>query len=905
MSSKDESSKDSVKSDIEIVKEHLSRFGHVYPLVVILVFTLVTRIQGYKSIKKDGSWLFVGNDGWYHFRATMFNTENYPFQIGFDAKSGYPVGSEPGTFGTFYNLVHSTISMILGLGDPDPEIVRTVLVFSSPVLSVLTVIATYYLAKYITESKGAGVFSALVLALIPGTFYSRGVVGFAQHHIMETLLLVLSVYFVMRAIQKAEEDYIIGEVIRNGEFEEYKDWLKLVGLATLFIFLYYETWPPAIMLFGLIGISGVLYALIGFSNNRTQPGLLTFVLLSVATTVMVLINIPNEGFGIAKPSLLHLGITVATSTFLLICWIGLRYSNKNNISFRKYGGSIIGFGLVSVISAFILQPSLVDSLSGQVLRLLGFPFGIGDGSGGVQTIAEERSSSLLELTFQQYGLTLPLAIFGLVILTLAIGRARSENKNFGMNLFFVIVATFLLIISIRTIRFNYYLAPFVAILAAVAIVELAEFVDIPNTLSGVKGYHIVGAFLVVFMVIPVLLVPVQGGGVVYDQAVGEGSTVSYQDWSEPLEWMSENTPEDGVSQYESINRPYDYPEESYGVMSWWDYGHWITVTGERTPIANPFQQNARNAAEFMLAQSPEEAEKVMSDIKEGSEAKYIMIDWQMASPFSKFSAMEAWHPDLEQGDSYTPYYATPPGESAQIQFFQRNQNYYESMLGRLYVGHGSAMEASRNTIDYDALQSVRTIQPATSPITTHSSLEEAVNYTDSQSQVSRGGLSNPPERVDALENYRLIKVSSSGSISKRPISYELRSIRGSSNTSILNFVNDVPSSVKLFERVEGAEIEGSGAEPNSTMNLEVDVRVPSLGSQFTYTQRVTTDSDGEFKAVVPYSNTGYDQVEYPPAVRGSSQYRLTNSTGDVVLEFNVPEKNVKGEEGPIQVEVDS
>ena len=31
-----------------------------------------------------------------------------------------------------------------------------------------------------------------------------------------------------------------------------------------------------------------------------------------------------------------------------------------------------------------------------------------------------------------------------------------------------------------------------------------------------------------------------------------------------------------------------------------DYGHWITTLGERIPTANPFQQNARQAANFLL-----------------------------------------------------------------------------------------------------------------------------------------------------------------------------------------------------------------------------------------------------------------------------------------------------------------
>ena len=34
---------------------------------------------------------------------------------------------------------------------------------------------------------------------------------------------------------------------------------------------------------------------------------------------------------------------------------------------------------------------------------------------------------------------------------------------------------------------------------------------------------------------------------------------------------------------------FTYPNSSYGVMSWWDYGHMITYIAQRIPNANPFQ----------------------------------------------------------------------------------------------------------------------------------------------------------------------------------------------------------------------------------------------------------------------------------------------------------------------------
>ena len=68
-------------------------------------------------------------------------------------------------------------------------------------------------------------------------------------------------------------------------------------------------------------------------------------------------------------------------------------------------------------------------------------------------------------------------------------------------------------------------------------------------------------------------------------------TLMNPDWKESVEWLSNNTPNPGVDYYTIYPKDtFHYPNESYGVMSWWDYGHLITTIGKRIPNANPFQQ---------------------------------------------------------------------------------------------------------------------------------------------------------------------------------------------------------------------------------------------------------------------------------------------------------------------------
>ncbi|MFO7967199.1 MAG: hypothetical protein R6U44_06340, partial [Archaeoglobaceae archaeon] len=82
----------------------------------------------------------------------------------------------------------------------------------------------------------------------------------------------------------------------------------------------------------------------------------------------------------------------------------------------------------------------------------------------------------------------------------------------------------------------------------------------------------------------------------FEQSKYAGGGINSQ-WFDTLTWMRTNTPDQEFydQYYYQVYEPnqegeYPYPQETYGVMSWWDYGHWIETIAHRIPNANPFQQ---------------------------------------------------------------------------------------------------------------------------------------------------------------------------------------------------------------------------------------------------------------------------------------------------------------------------
>lgn len=891
----------SERNIIESLKWSLKKYGHLYSLFVVLAFTIVTRLQGINNLRDEsGDIILSGNDPWYHFRATVFQVENYPYFLNFDPMSGYPEGAAAGTFGTLFDFINASISLIIGLGNPSEELIKEVLIFTGPVYGAISVALVYIIGKYVTGSEWAGVGSAVILSLIPGTFYRRTQVGFADHQSLEILMLLVTVIGIVKFIDYSEENNIILRLINDYTNVTTKEWSRYLGLSALLMFLYYMVWPPAIMVFGLITITAVLYVLIGYSKESlvTESALLSMTVLSFLNLIMVLIRQPTMDPQIAKPSIIHIGVAVIA---LFVCGVSYalnKKGNEMNWSNQKFYGA---FTLAIVVPGFLalgINPSVIDSITDQILRVLGFPFGLGAGSEQIQTIGEEGGASILGLTVTQYGFMLYSAVGGILYTAYKIYNDMNKNNQFGSKLFLLVFGSFILIISVRTIRFNYYLAPVVAIFGIILIHKLIGFVGLPNTLSELQGYHILSLLIILFLFTPVLLMPINVGTVYQQEA---SMNQGYQDWEEPLEWLDNNSDEVGIDQYGVYEKnSFEYPEESYGIMSWWDYGHWITATAERPAVANPFQQHAYNASDYLLANSTEKSENVMKNLDENAEAKYIAIDWQMVSPYSKYAAITQFNNNVTLDDTITRYYETQPGAGAEISFIQKDQRYYESTMVRLYYGHGGRMDPSSYTVDYNLQgtqvdRSIRVVTPELDPIKKHDTIKEARNYAENNTEVSVGGIGNKPkDPVKALDNYRLVKTSDSLSVRKGSVAREFRSLNSSSNNSMgIRDYDPVPSTVKLFEKVEGANIRINNLRPNSRISVGVPVQDPSTNQTFVYSRIESVNENGTSTFTVPYSTGGYDSVDNPPEVKGIRNYRVSyvNKAG-TILEYSVPEKSV-------------
>ena len=155
-------------------------------------------------------------------------------------------------------------------------------------------------------------------------------------------------------------------------------------------------------------------------------------------------------------------------------------------------------------------------------------------------------------------------------------------------------------------------------------------------------------------------------------------------WYSALVWLKDNTPEPA---------PND-PETAYTVMSWWDYGDWITSVANRTPVAKQTQEGATIAGTYLISQDETSANQIMDELG----AKYVVIDNLMAYnfiyPFVAWASRnETYHYNIN--DFYEVYYVPTEGgalEPVRLLY----PVYYNSIVVRLFNFDGQAVVPAAN-----------------------------------------------------------------------------------------------------------------------------------------------------------------------------------------------------------------
>jgi oligosaccharyl transferase (archaeosortase A-associated) len=863
------------ESQIDIIY----RLYHIPVIAALMAFMLWVRVRHWERFfTEDGTALFAGNDAWYHYRTTNYVLENYPFNMPYDVWTGFDTGTAVGQFGTIYDQLIATVILIVGLGDPSQSTIDTVFVLMPAALGVLCAIPLYFLGKRFGGRFG-GIVSVTLLALTPGAFLSRSVAGFTDHQVAEVLFQAIALLAVMGMLTAAQRDKPIFEFITAGEFGELKRPLGWAVLAGVAITLHILNWSPGIFFVGILGFVFLVHLSVEYLKGHSPdhvaiPAAVSMLVVAVLTLLFIqTMEFSATDYSPIQPLIaLTVGVGVLFMAGLARLW------DRRGFATRLYPVSIVGIGVVGIGLVAVGLPELFDFLLNQFTRVAGLTT-----SDTAATVGEAQAvTNPGEFFYRSYGFAVFTALFGFGLLCF---KLFTSDRPDGDHTLLLVFTVFMLLATLTQRRFDYYFVISVAVLNAYVVHWVFGFVDLEAVREDVTNIQPYQVLVVVALLAIVAgpLVAVQAP-VAASENTGPGEV---QNWEESLDWLSDETPQMGsystgeeprLDPYGTYDRTDDFEYESgeYGVLAWWDYGHWITVAGERTPVANPFQQHATESADFLLADDEDDALEILEeDSGEAEGVRYVMVDYQLGyagtTKYNAPASFESRH-DIEVTEQRTvPGLSTSvvSPENGQRLYSVHTQQSYESMRVRLYQHHGSAVEPARFVTrfgQYDSENGVATPPEEGQLVEFYNTSEEARQAAQQNPNAVHGGLlGQPSERVEALEQFRLVHASEAGA--RSPFERATRQ------------QTQPDSWVKSFERVDGATIEGTGPA-NREIRGQVEMEIPTTGETFAYTQYAETDENGNFEMTVPYSTTGYDEYGTEAgytntSVRANSSYQFT------------------------------
>jgi dolichyl-diphosphooligosaccharide--protein glycosyltransferase len=655
-----------------------------------------------------GDWIkFTSVDAYSYMRLVDNWAYNFPHHTIIDPYRIYP--SSIGAIGfDFFPWLASFVIWIIGLGSPSQHTVDVVSVYIPVVLAVLTVIPAYFIGKALFN-RGVGVLAAALMAVLPGEFMGRSILGDMDHHGAETLFSTTAILFLILAIKTAVQRQLTFTSLTR-ERKAIVRPLVFSALAGVFLAIYLLTWEGA-LLFVFISIFYFIVQMV-IDHLRRKSSDYLGIIGPVPFFVALVICLP---FSPARYAEIALVVALLIPVVLSVI---SRLMSAGGLRPVYYPAALIALGALFLVVFHAVAPSIFNLM----LERFRFVF-LPTGATATTTLEMQRFLSpqgtfstviawgnFTTSFFLTKSWPIPgFAFISFVILLWLFIKRRSDEKTI---LLFFIWTLIMLVATLIQRRFAYYLVVNVALLSAylswqviwhaglkkvVAKEEKARSVtdNEPKTKAKKKPegsqripiYHINTALAIIVVFFFVFFWNITKSIEVAKQASFAPSNA----WEASLHWMRDNTPDplgDPDAYYRLYQPPrgesFTYPPSAYGVTSWWDYGYWITRTARRLPSANPAQEPEpiTQVAKLFLSREKSQTEELMGELK----SSYIIADYESAT--SKFWAIITWAGDNQS--KYSGLYFLPyQGKLMPVQVYY--PEYYRNLLIRLYNFNGKAV----------------------------------------------------------------------------------------------------------------------------------------------------------------------------------------------------------------------
>jgi dolichyl-diphosphooligosaccharide--protein glycosyltransferase len=564
----------------------------------------------------------------------------------------------------------------------------------------------YFIGKELFN-RWAGVIAAALVAILPGEFLHRSLLGFTDHHIAETLFTTVFALFLIMAIKRARERDISFSHILSRDWSTITKPLVYTLLAGVFLGIYLLFWWGGLLFVFILFVYFVIQFIVDHLRHESSD-----YLCIVGTPVFLI------AFLMLLPIFGNIG-TIDRVSLTIAIVVPIVLSIISRLMARKawkpvyYPLTLVGLAGIGLAAFHAINPSLLQSMLGKFIIFA--PSGARLTIMEVQPLLFPNGSFSLQMAWVNFTASFFISFVSFAMLIYVVIKDKSADKTL-----FLVWSVIMLIAVLSQRRFGYYYAVNAALLTGyfswkmLDLAGLRKLLAKPKEVVGaVKKFkrkekktrekakpktfmQLRGAWVRVIVVGIVIFFVAFFPNIPMAKALaGSPNQIMDEGWYNSLLWLRDNSPDpfgdlgDPDFYYRIYKTPFQYPESAYGVMSWWDYGYFIMQIAHRIPNANPGQIGAREAGQFFTAQNESSANELADRLG----TKYVMIDYQM--PTGKFYAMAEWA-GKSVNEFYQGYFVPVSSDALQLVSLYYPA-YYNSTVARLYNFDGKAAVPSGNS----------------------------------------------------------------------------------------------------------------------------------------------------------------------------------------------------------------
>ena len=571
-------------------------------------------------------------DPFFNYRATQFMIENgLPAYLEWnDDLSWHPHGRDVST--TSQVMLHTTgtvLYQIFGMGTSLYDFT----IWFPAVISSLTTVVIFALVRTIGGTT-AGLLASLFFAVSP-FIIMRGSIGWFKSEPLGIFYGLLAIYLLLSAMKSNKGKVSIAKIVGGGI-------LLSFGLAS---------WGG--VQFFILPI-GFFFLALPFLRKDSKFIILTsviftsvFLLVSVSYEDMIL-NAENKGNGILFLTSLNGLFIIGSTAFLVVCVIIKRVLGKNQLrnSLALLGGTIIA-GIVIASSGIVSLPSF------RYLNAAN-PFLITTDM--LTDSVSEHATTTIDISFYFFSILMVFAGLGAWLLFQKKVNRSLQIKG-EMAAFALIIGFLGIYFSSAFVRLEVFGSISVIILSSIGISILISKIlkeehKPTSVITKISFLAIIVALLVVPMAYPEKLNWTNSNSGTPISILNSGTqfNISTNDWSDAMQWLKENTPEDAI------------------VASWWDYGYWIQTLGERKTLADNstlVDWQIRKLASMFLSTSEDAWQILVSDTETNVGSHYVTLPTNISYPTrysddiydlnqSKLDSFKGWKDNSSPEKIYDP-----------------------------------------------------------------------------------------------------------------------------------------------------------------------------------------------------------------------------------------------------------